>query len=357
MQILFRIVLVMTLLILFVPRSIGQMGPGAATQVSGVVDTYFAYAFTRPETRDRSFSTQPLRHNEFALNLAMIDVHYGGEGIRGRFAFQTGTYVQSNLAAEPSLLKNVLEASAGIMIAREVWLDAGIIPSHIGFEGIISRDNWNYSRSILADYSPYYQAGVSLSAQLSPNLLVRALVLNGWQNIMETNDSKAVGTQVQFRPHPAILLNWSTFVGNEQPDSVASRLRLFSDFYATIDVSSHTSFAIVFDIGGQKQMASDGYDSWYASSLMARYRLTSDWSVGGRVEYFDDRMGVLVPTGTPENFRTWSASSNVDYSPVPSLLWRVEGRFFNSHDAIYPSRTGLERLDGFVVVSAFVTLQ
>src|SRR3972149_6476923 len=78
------------------------------TTVSGFVDVYYCYDFSRPLSRDRSFTTQPMRHNEFTLNLGMIDVKYQAVNIRGRFAFQTGTYVQSNLAAEPSLLRPCL---------------------------------------------------------------------------------------------------------------------------------------------------------------------------------------------------------------------------------------------------------
>ena len=117
--------------------------------------------------RTRAYTTQPLRNNEFNLNLGFVEVKHQADNVRGRFALQTGTYVESNYALEAELLKHVLEASVGTRIGKNVWVDFGIFPSHIGFEGIVSKDNWTYSRSILADYSPYYEAGVSVSAALS----------------------------------------------------------------------------------------------------------------------------------------------------------------------------------------------
>jgi hypothetical protein len=48
----------------------------ARTTVSGFVDVYYAYAFSRPPSRERSYTTQPLRHHEFNLNLAMIDLKH-----------------------------------------------------------------------------------------------------------------------------------------------------------------------------------------------------------------------------------------------------------------------------------------
>lgn len=325
------------------------------TTVNGFVDMYYAYSFTKPPSRDRSFTTQPLRHNEFNLNLAMIDVKHQGDRFRGRFAFQTGTYVQSNLIAEPPLLKNVLEASAGTRFGEIVWVDIGIFPSHIGMEGIVSKDNWNYSRSLVADYSPYYEAGVSVTAGLSDEVTVRGMVVNGWQNITETNEDKAIGTQVQYKPSESVLLNWSTFIGNEAPDSAASRLRVLNDVYAVVTLTPGWTAALVVDIGVQDNDGSSS-DLWHGGSLMTRYSLSDHWAIGGRLEYFSDEAGVIVPTGTPENFQTVSASLNVDLTVVPNLLWRIEGRIFESRDAIYPSGSGLKTNDGFVAVSAALSL-
>ncbi|MGB2868937.1 MAG: porin [Bacteroidota bacterium] len=326
------------------------------TTVDGFVDVYYCYSFSNHLTRDRSFTTQPLRHNEFNLNLGIIGVKYQATDVRGRFAFQTGTYVHSNLAAEPSLLKNILEASVGSRIGSAVWVDMGIFPSHIGFEGIVSKDNWNYSRSLLADYSPYYESGLSVTATLSDQLTVRGLLLNGWQNIAETNEDKALGTQVQYKPSESVLLNWSSFVGNEQPDTIASLLRVFNDFYAVLNLSNDWSLAAVFDVGMQKQPAGNSYNVWHTASAMVRHAINEQWAVAGRVEYFMDKNGILIPTGTPSNFQTTGVSVNIDYAPVPNLMWRVEARTFNSRDAVYQTKSGPKNTDGFFVLSAATRL-
>ena len=336
--------------------SVQVFAQNSTTTVSGFVDAYYAYSFLSHPLRDRSFTTQPLKHNEFNLNLGAVDVRHQGEKVRGRFALQTGTYVQSNLAAEPELLKHILEASVGTRFGEHVWVDIGIFPSHIGFEGILSKDNWTYSRSLLADYSPYYEAGVSLTATVSEKVTLRGLVLNGWQNIGETNNDKAFGTQIQYRPADALLLNWSSFFGNEQPDTSASRLRIFNDLYAVWTVSQSWNVAAVFDFGLQKQPGGTSYDGWHATSLMAKHTINDQWAVAARAEYFFDEKGVLLATGSPNNFRTISGSLNLDYAPNSNLLWRIEGRVFSSKDPIYPSQTGLDETDGFIVLSAAISL-
>lgn len=351
MKSIFVIVLVLATQICFAQDTVKT-----TTTVNGFVDVYYAYAFNRPLTHERSYTTQPLRHNEFNLNLGMIDVKHQGETFRGRFALQTGTYVQSNYAIEPTLLKHVLEASVGTRFGENIWLDLGIFPSHIGLEAIVSKDNWTYSRSLLADYSPYYESGLSVTATVSEKLTLRGLILNGWQNIAETNNDKAVATQLQYKPSDAVLLNWSSFIGNEQPDSLASRLRIFNDLYTVLTLSPSWSLAIVFDFGFQKQAVGSSYDSWHAASVMARHTINDKWSIAGRAEYFTDKKGVIISTGTTNNFQTVAGSVNVDFAPTPNLLWRLEARVFNSKDAVYPTRDGVEKVDGFVVLSASVLL-
>jgi hypothetical protein len=326
------------------------------TTVGGFVDAYFAYGFNDMATRDRSFTTQPLRHDEFNLNLAMIDIQHQGDGFRGRFALQTGTYVQSNLAAEPQLLKSVLEASVGARLGEHVWVDMGIFPSHIGWEGIVSKDNWTYSRSMVSDFSPFYEAGIALTVNAGEKLTLKGCFMNGWQNISETNDSKAVGTQVSYKPSDAVLLNWSTFAGNEQPDTSVSRLRLFNDLYVVLTLTDTWSLGLVFDVGFQKQPGGSSYDVWDGGALMVKCAFNDHWTIAGRAEYYQDKNGVIVPTGTPGNFQTVSGSVNVDFAPSPRFLWRAEFRIFRSKDGIYPTLSGMKKNDGFAVISAAVTL-
>ena len=136
----------------------------------GFVDGYYAYDAGRPPQRDRAFAggalftTQPARHNEFNVNLAFVEAKLDAPRYRGRLAVQFGTSVQSNYSGEPrdgqisgpSVQQYLQEATAGYRIAKTLWVDGGIFFSNMGMESWISRDNPTYTRSLVADYSPYY---------------------------------------------------------------------------------------------------------------------------------------------------------------------------------------------------------
>ncbi len=63
----------------------------------------------------------------------------------------------------------------------------------MGMESWISRDNPTYTRSLVAEYSPYYQSGVKFTWAPSSRITAQLDVVNGWQNISENNSGKGAG--------------------------------------------------------------------------------------------------------------------------------------------------------------------
>jgi len=138
----------------------------SAITLSAYAEAYYSFDMAQPDDHLRpGFFYSFNRHNEVNLNLGMIKLAYAKKNVRGNFALMAGTYAQYNLAAEPELLRSVFEANAGVKLSRtkNLWFDAGIMPSHIGFESAIGKDCWNLTRSILADNTPYYEAGARVS--------------------------------------------------------------------------------------------------------------------------------------------------------------------------------------------------
>jgi Putative beta-barrel porin-2, OmpL-like. bbp2 len=85
----------------------------------------------------------------------------------------------------PSVEEFVQEATTGYKLGSTLWIDGGIFAAHTGYEGWISRDNLTYTRSIVADYSAYYEAGVKLTWTPSQAVTTQFLVINGWQDIFQ----------------------------------------------------------------------------------------------------------------------------------------------------------------------------
>ena len=313
----------------------------------GYVGVYYGYDFNNPASLTRpSFIYSENLHNQIAINIALLGARYTSDRIRGTFAIQTGTYPDANYAAEPGIFKNIYEAWGGVRVAKNLWLDAGIFLSHIGLEGPNSRDDLTLTRSIMAENSPYYEAGAKLTYDRGQKWLFSVLVLNGWQVIRDRNQNEAVGTQVQFRPGPKWLLNSSTFVGEGRnvPDSLGVRLRYFHDFYVTYDPSKKWKIAAAFDTGWQEKLdGQGGYDNWQGGALIVRRRLWERAGLVGRAEYYHDPSGVLAATRAG-GLRTSGYSLGFDYLPVPRVILRAEFKEFIDQNNAYirdktPKRT------------------
>lgn len=326
--------------------------------VSGYVEAYNTHDFTAPKiTQERpGFLYNHKRNREVNLNVGFIKATYASERVRGNLALQAGTYAQYNYAAEQELVKNILEANAGVKLSRnhDVWLDAGIFSSHIGFESAISKDCWTLTRSLVAENSPYYLSGVKLTYNTANGKwTLLGSVVNGWQRVKKLDgySGPSVSTQVQYRPSSAVTLNWSTFVGSDRPDSLKQG-RMYHNLYAIFQPSSKIGLILGFDLGADRKpvvnsrsdrRVGDGRYMWYTPVAILRYMASPMVKLAGRIEYYDDKNGVIISTGTRNGFLTWGYSVNVDYAFLPNALFRVEGRTFSSKDAIFDTKSGLGR--------------
>jgi hypothetical protein len=327
---------------------------------SGYAEIYYAYDFNEPPNHDLPpFLFSYNRHNEINLDLGFLKASYVTERVRANFALMAGTYAQANLSAEPDVFRNLFEANAGFKLAKEknLWIDAGLFLSHIGFESAIGKDCWNLTRSILAENSPYYEAGAKISYTTdSGKWFVSGLILNGWQRIkrVDGNNTPAFGTQLTYKPNNALTLNYSTFFGSDKPD-VSRQWRYFNNLYAIYQITPKWGVTGGFDFGWEQKFKGSGdYHTWYSPVGIVRYTVNEKINVAARLEYYQDPNGVIISTGTSNDFKTIGYSANLDYSISDHLLWRIEGRGFQSKDDIFIRHITPKSDDHFITTSLAV---
>lgn len=323
---------------------------------SGFLDTYYAYDFNDPKERDRSYTTQPSRHNEFNINLAYIDIELKEPERRGRIALQHGTSVDSNYAGESNKsLQVIQEAFVGFKLAEKLGMDAGIFFSHIGHESFISKHNINYTRSLNADNVPYYQTGVRFDYEINERESFQLHILNGWQRINENNSGKALGTQYKRVLNDSSTFTYNTFFGDELETSAKSRFRTYHNFMFESKFAELLA-QYSLDMGTQAQEDEKGIDTWYATSLMIGHKLDSKSQVGYRLEYYLDKDQANVVTNTPNGFQVLSISINFDREIAKETFWRTELRSFSSKDKIFQSLDDqLKGLNSLLVTSISIS--
>lgn len=324
---------------------------------SAYADLFYTYDLNEPPNHIRqNFLYSYNRHNELNLNLGFLKAAYQNDRFRANLALMAGTYAQDNLAAEQDALRYINEVNIGIRISKtkNVWIDAGIMPSHIGWESAIGKDNINLTRSLAAENSPYFETGARISyTSDNGKWFLSGLILNGWQRIAKTEGNQTIsfGHQITYKPNDRVTLNSSSFIGNDNAKD-EKKMRYFHDLYGSFQLTERFSALLGFDIGTQqREKGSESYNIWYSPNILMKYQWNDKWALAGRLEYYNDKNGVIINTGTENGFRTFGYSLNIDYAILKNVVFRTEARGFASKDAIFMRNDEFKKGNFFITSS------
>lgn len=305
-----------------------------ALKISGYLETYYSHDFNQPANNTRpSFIYSHNRNNEVNVNLAFIKANYQTEQVRANLAIALGTYMSANYAAEPDVMKNAFEANAGVKLSKNanLWLDAGIFGSHIGFESAISKDCWVLTRNISSENTPYYETGAKLTYSTTDQKLTATLLyLNGWQRIkrLDGNTKPAGGLQLVFKPSDKFTFNYSNYLGFEGEDALRTQ-RFYHNFYGILQLNESFGLIAGFDYGTQQVTRGSSEKKEVLSPvIIARCAFSPKWALAGRYEFYKDKQAMIVASENPNGFKVNGYSLNVDYIPFKQALLRLEGKVY-----------------------------
>ncbi|WP_209331480.1 porin [Lunatimonas salinarum] len=304
----------------------------------GYVETYYLYDFGKPENHERpDFLYNFKRHNEFSVNLALLGVGYETDKYRAKIKLMSGNYAQYNLANEPTWAQFIYEAAVGIKLQDRLWLDMGVMPSHIGFESAIGANCWHLSRSLLAENSPYFLTGARLTYDVSDELYATLWLTNGWQNVqrIDRNQSLGMGLGLNYQPNERMEINYANYLGNEYPQPLA-RYRFFQNFYLQ-HYGKIVDVTIGIDHGTEQRLSSNRLNQWFGVTASVRRPLSEKITAAVRGEYYADPFGVILSDG----MKISGFSLNADFEISPKAVFRLEGRRFISPDPIFNRPLGL----------------
>lgn len=293
------------------------------------------------------------RHNEFNLNIGAISTSIQGDRYHAKLILQAGTYAIDNYANENEVMRIVNEANIGVALTKnkKLWLDAGILNSHIGFEALDMIDGVTLTRSLMVENIPYYLAGAKLTYTFNEKWSLLAMVTNGWQRIkrVEGNSLMSYSTNLSYSPSNKLQFGWNTFIGTDDPDSTR-RMRYFNEIFATIIFNNKWTLKTGYDYGIQQESkGSNQYEPWFLASVMTQYAFHKHWALGLRGEFASDKYRIVIDNPTPNDFILWGLSGNLDYKPIKNVMARIEGRYWFSENQIFVKN------DSFVSDDLFIT--
>ena len=215
-------------------------------------------------------------------------------------------------------------------IGNGLLLTGGLMSSFIGYESFYAKGNPNYTRSWIADYSPFFLIGAGGQYRISDRLDASLFIVSDFDYLAHHNNHPKYAGQISWRISPGWKLTQNLFAGPEQTDTAVRYWRFFSDSILQWTNDGH-AIGLAYDVGTQQSAipAASVQHFWTGAALFTRWQIQGPWALAVRPELYWDPNGTL--TGSIQFIRALTAT--VEYAIVADgwkTQLRAEYRYDNS---------------------------
>ena len=364
--------------------------PGEVT-VSGLLDWYFGYNARAPRAPgggryDTSIITpsgETLARDNYGLffngtdrqpgfNLGEINITRTPSpsfplGVTATLTF--GDAARLFHATEPggtssySMLHNLYVTKTFSVLNRDVAVDFGKFASPFGTEVLEATANDNYSRAFTFWYGvPFYHLGLRATTNLTPKITFQAGLVNGWNDVADSNDAKTLYAQFVLKPNPRFTQVIGFIGGSEGTGAYGSAVPTDGGGNITTNLLDLQSIYQITDktkIAGWLAYGSAAGDvngvhlsgNWLGMVAYVKHQFSPQFAVAGRLEQFEDIPGVgglgpraLANTlyGGVGGYRKWrGATLTFEYTTLRGhLVSRLEFRHDHSNARDFGTASG-----------------
>jgi hypothetical protein len=239
-------------------------------------------------------------------------------------------------------------------------LQVGHFYSVVGYEGVMSPDNFFYSKAYSYQFAmPFTHWGGQLNWSMSDALTVQLGLTNGWDALDRVSDD--VGFVGKIRYDSQVTGAWTSFAtvtGKEFNNSAG--LNIVDDFtnrtryswLVGLPVTCNLEYTFHQWLGFQDDGALAGERAdWYGVDQYVYYALNDCWKAGLRFEWFRDEEGTRVGLNRPSNPNDppfegnfYSLSAGVNWTPTYNFILRPELRadWYNGAAVVQPYDDGAD---------------
>jgi Putative beta-barrel porin-2, OmpL-like. bbp2 len=330
-------------------------------QYGGFIDAGYLYDSNHPANHLFRSRGTTFYVDEPDLNMAVLYVRKGAtesERWGTELTFQTGkdTEVFGFSATAPRLdgsnwLRHLGPSDISYLapVGKGLTVQGGIFNSFVGYDSLYAKDNFNYTRSWGADFTPYLMLGVNAQYPLTPKLSGTAFVISGYWHLAHANNVPSSGGQLAYKLTERVTVKQTVLYGPHQSNTSLQFWRFLSDSIAEWKRDPAT-VAFEYQVAEEKvATAGNSRALWMSAQLPMHWAFDKHWSATLRPEVAWDRNGrwtgfsqtIKAVTGTLEYripYRQASAIVRLEYRIDDSR--GPQGGFFYDGEV----RSGVDRL-------------
>ena len=311
----------------------------------GFIDLSYALDFNFPDNHRWRSKTTSTHVNELAPNMALGYIRKD-VSLQSRWGLELGLqdgYDTDALVPTPTpgrdqpigaadTLRHFSRANVSYLapVGNGLMLTAGLFNSYISYQSLYTISNLNYTRSYIADNSPYLLFGLAGRYPINEALTVALYVINGYSYLSHPNNQPSYGSQVTWKAAPRITVTENLYYGPDQADTALKFWRFFSDSIVEWR-GDRLTLALVYDFGTENaaEEAGNPRTFWTGSAFFARLNVSGPWSIAVRPEVYWDRNGRI--SGSEQLLK--AITSTVEYKQSygkQTVITRFEHRYDES---------------------------
>jgi hypothetical protein len=328
------------------------------TTVNFMFDGYYGYNFNNPIGRVNLLRAYDVSSNAFSLNQADVVLENAPDPENGKrfglridmqFGQATAT-LQGNASNEPrpDVYRNIFQAYGTYVfpVGGGLTVDFGKWASSLGLEGNYTKDQINYSRSLLFDFLPFYHMGARVNYKVNDVVSLNYWITNGTEQTEPFNGFKDQMFGFVIQPRKTVSWTVNYYLGQEHPDveflpnytgtnlpteqglafqpipnAPNGKLHIF-DNYLTWQASQKLSFAWEGDYVLQRLYTNSAPQHVIGAALYARYQLAPKFAIAARTEYVSDRGGLFTGVTQAVKEQTFTVEQVIAQGLLVRAEWR-----------------------------------
>jgi hypothetical protein len=334
------------------PSIAGLLGP---VTLSGFVDTYYGYNSNQPASRTTAYRNFDINSDQFSLNMIELVADKSPDPAASHVGFhialgfgQAENAINSASPTELGFDQYLKEGYLEYLIGKKLQINVGKFVTPAGAEVIESKDNWNYSRSLLFAWAiPYFHFGASAKYAFNSKFSLTGYLVNGWNNSVDNNSGKTGGFSAAWTPNAKWSLTENYLTGPEHTND-NSQFRNLSDTVIAYTPNAKLSLMANYDYGSDTFVTGTTPPfiigpkaHWDGIAGYIKYAPNATWYFATRGEYFQDVGG--FETGVSQNMGEFTLT--LQRMLAGKIMSRLEYRYDASNENVFPDNNGPPKSD------------
>jgi len=334
------------------PSIAGLLGP---LTLSGFVDTYYGYNSNQPASRTTAYRNFDINSDQFSLNMIELVADKSPDPAASHVGFhialgfgQAENAINSASPTELGFDQYLKEGYLEYLIGKKLQINVGKFVTPAGAEVIESKDNWNYSRSLLFAWAiPYFHFGASAKYAFNSKFSLTGYLVNGWNNSVDNNSGKTGGFSAAWTPNAKWSLTENYLTGPEHTND-NSQFRNLSDTVIAYTPNAKLSLMANYDYGSDTFVTGTTPPfiigpkaHWDGIAGYIKYAPNATWYFATRGEYFQDVGG--FETGVSQNMGEFTLT--LQRMLAGKIMSRLEYRYDASNENVFPDNNGPPKSD------------